>query len=108
MSFLKSSWIGFVGFIGCIAVTSVHAQNITPELQKKLTMCTACHGDSGSSAFLSIPDLKWQNKDYMVNQLRHFRSEQRSDITMSKVAKLLSDEDIDAIAEYFYHEGSRQ
>lgn len=65
-------------------------------------MCMACHGIEGSNNFKTIPDLKWQNRDYLLEQLRSFKSGERQDITMTKVAQLLSEEDMNALAEYFY------
>lgn len=71
--------------------------------QDLLNMCQACHGNDGSSQFASIPNLKWQNQAYMVQQLEHFKSDQRQDKTMSKVAKLLTTEQMEAIASYFHN-----
>ncbi|MPY23367.1 cytochrome C [Shewanella psychropiezotolerans] len=64
-------------------------------------MCQACHGSDGSNEFSSIPNLKWQNQQYMVQQLQQFKSGQRQDKTMSKVAKLLSTEQMESMASYF-------
>ncbi|NRD72945.1 c-type cytochrome [Shewanella sp. VB17] len=68
-----------------------------------LNMCQACHGNDGNSQFTSIPNLKWQNQAYMVQQLAQFKNGQRQDKTMSKVAKLLSTEQMEAIASYFHN-----
>lgn len=66
-----------------------------------LNMCKACHGENGISQFSSIPNLKWQNADYITAQLQAFKSGQRPDKTMSKVAKLLSKDDMTKMAQFF-------
>ena len=68
-------------------------------------MCMACHGESGRNGFRTIPDLQWQNKDYLVKQLKAFKSKERYNKTMTPVAKLLSDDEIEQIADYFHKAG---
>lgn len=70
--------------------------------EKLANMCRACHGQDGSNEFNTIPNLKWQNRDYLITQLRAFKSGKRQDITMTKVAQLLSEEDMLRLAEFFY------
>lgn len=72
------------------------------EYQKLADACFACHGENGDSKFETIPNLRWQNKDYLVQQLQAFKNGSRKDKTMSKVALLLSDDDINRLAEHFY------
>lgn len=69
--------------------------------ERLLAMCQACHGSDGHSEFSSIPNLKWQNQQYMVQQLQQFKSGQRQDKTMTKVAKLLSTEQMEYMATHF-------
>lgn len=81
------------------------------EYQHIANMCIACHGNSKDTSFPSIPNLKWQNKLYLSEQLSDFKSGKRTDKTMSKVAQLLSEEDIEKLADYFYklnHKGLQQ
>lgn len=83
----------------------------TAEYQQIANMCVACHGSTSDTAFPSIPNLKWQNKVYLTDQLSDFKSGKRTDKTMSKVAQLLSEDDIEKLASYFYklnHKGSSQ
>ncbi|KEQ18030.1 cytochrome C [Endozoicomonas numazuensis] len=70
--------------------------------EKLANMCSACHGQDGSNAFNTIPDLKWQNREYLISQLHAFKSGKRQDITMTKVAQLLSEEDMLRLADHFY------
>ncbi|MFB2815009.1 cytochrome c [Shewanella xiamenensis] len=72
------------------------------ESNKVLNMCKACHGESGMSRFEHIPNIGWQNSDYLLKQLRAFKAGTRQDPTMTKVAQLLSEADMQQMAEYFY------
>ncbi|MFB2774969.1 c-type cytochrome [Shewanella xiamenensis] len=72
------------------------------EINKLLNMCKACHGESGMSRFEHIPNIGWQNSDYLLKQLRAFKAGTRQDPTMTKVAQLLSEADMQQMAEYFY------
>lgn len=86
---------------GVLAMTASPAA-FSAEYQKLANACFACHGESGASEFKTIPNLRWQNKDYLVQQLQAFKNGSREDKTMSKVARLLSDDDINRLAEHFY------
>ena len=73
------------------------------EANKLLNMCKACHGESGMSRFEHIPNIGWQNSDYLLKQLRAFKAGNRQDPTiMTKVAQLLSEADMQQMAYYFY------
>ena len=72
------------------------------ESNKLLNMWKACHGESGMSRFEHIPNIGWQNSDYLLKQLRAFKAGTRQDPTMTKVAQLLSEADMQQMAEYFY------
>lgn len=72
------------------------------DYQQIANMCIACHGSNNDTSFPSIPNLKWQNQVYLTEQLTDFKSGKREDKTMSKVAQLLSEEDIKKLANYFY------
>ncbi|QLE84546.1 c-type cytochrome [Shewanella sp. Scap07] len=74
--------------------------NDQPEPQL-LNMCKACHGEQGLSQFATIPNLQGQSAQYLIEQLKQFKSAQRQDPTMTKVAKLLNEQQINAIAHYF-------
>ncbi|WOG25627.1 hypothetical protein [Endozoicomonas sp. 8E] len=74
----------------------------TDKYEKLANMCRACHGQDGSNEFNTIPNLKWQNRRYLFAQLQAFKSGKRQDITMTKVAQLLSEEDMLRLADFFY------
>jgi len=73
---------------------------------QKVIPCIFCHGVGGKGLDSNIamyPVIGGQHKSYLLKQLRDFRGKNRvnspSDI-MNKIAKSLSDEDIEALAEY--------
>jgi cytochrome c553 len=63
--------------------------------------CNACHGEKGISNNNLWPNLAGQKKDYLIKQLKNFRSEERKDPVMNPMTKTLSDDDINNLAEYF-------
>lgn len=83
------------------AVAGADVKPDTEQYNKLLDMCQACHGETGVSAFSSIPHLAGQNSDYLAVQLQAFKSGARPDPTMTKVARLLSEQDIDHLSRYF-------
>ena len=87
-----------IGFAAAVITPSAMAA----DYQDIANMCFACHGETGKSEFKNIPNLQWQNKEYLVQQLNAFKNGTRKDKTMTKVAQLLSDQDIQQISAYFY------
>lgn len=67
----------------------------------KSIACMACHGTDGVGTTPQRPNLAGQKAHYLVQQLKAFRSGERTDPSMNAVAKLLSDEDIDNLAAYY-------
>jgi cytochrome c553 len=71
---------------------------------KRITACVGCHGIDGSGNKLArFPVLKWQHKDYIVSQMKKFRSgERRNDFNsiMQDVVTPMNDEQINDVAEY--------
>jgi len=66
------------------------------------TVCAPCHGVDGFSLVLAYPNLAGQQKKYMIEQLKAFRSGARqSPKLMNPVAEKLSDVEIKDLAKYF-------
>jgi len=68
---------------------------------KVRSLCQNCHGENGVAVQAGAANLSGQQKEYLTRQLRAFRSGSRQDPQMSTVAKALSDEDIEALAEWY-------
>jgi len=63
--------------------------------------CSTCHGAEGQATSPIFPSLAAQNPDYLVKQLRDFKSKKRaSDIMAPQVADL-SEESIAGLAAFF-------
>ena len=65
------------------------------------TKCRTCHGEDGVSVLTGAANLSGQQKEYLVQQLRAFRSGSRQDPQMNVIAKSLSDADIENLAEWY-------
>jgi cytochrome c553 len=67
----------------------------------RAAQCAACHGPDGHAVMPQTPNLAGQDEDYLVEQLKAFRSGERQNETMSVIAKPLSDTEIANLAGYF-------
>ena len=63
--------------------------------------CVACHGQNGISVSPNWPTLAGQHQDYLVHALKQYRDGTRAGTVMSAFAAALSDEDIDAVSQYY-------
>ena len=74
--------------------------------EKGVAACITCHGENGkgkSDDSIVFPVIGGQTKDYIAKQLRDLRSGARHndpDNMMGNIAKQLSDEEINALADY--------
>ena len=66
--------------------------------------CQACHGFSGEGDKKGkYPKLQNQHMDYLVLQMKHFRSKERSNdqpAMMRNISRMMDDEDIESVAAY--------
>lgn len=66
--------------------------------------CTQCHGSTGTSTDLSIPNLAGQDVTYLYNMIRAYRDKVREHSTMHQLIKDFKDSEVKKIAEYFASE----
>lgn len=64
-------------------------------------LCQECHGLDGNSASSSVPKLAGQYSQYMIEQLRSFRSGERKSDTMKVMASSLDEQDWADVAAHF-------
>lgn len=69
---------------------------------RRAQVCFACHGQNGVALVVGTPHLAGQDRRYLENALRAYRSGQRVEPAMAAMAKPLSDSDIVNIAAYFH------
>ena len=77
----------------------------------KAATCAACHGSNGIGASDTFPNLAGQHSDYIVKQLKAFKSGDRKDPLMAPMAAALSEQDMADVAAYFAglpHDGGSQ
>jgi len=67
----------------------------------KSATCAACHGVDGNSVTPDWPSLAGQHPEYIMRQLKAFKSDERKSVTMKPFAQMLSDQDAADIAAYF-------
>lgn len=74
------------------------------DVERNIAACAACHGPRGNGTELSgFPKISGQNAKYLKLQLESFRSgERNNDLNgmMRDVAKKLTNDEIDALAQY--------
>lgn len=68
---------------------------------KAQALCQNCHGENGVAVIPGAANLSGQQKEYLVQQLRAYRSGSRQSEQMSIVAKTLTDGDIENMAEWY-------
>lgn len=61
-------------------------------------VCASCHGADGNSSIAANPKLAQQHPEYLVKQLREFKSGKRNNAVMKGFASNLSDADMANVA----------
>lgn len=74
------------------------------DIDSKLVACVGCHGMDGTGNKLAnFPSLKWQHKEYLMTQMKKFKSGDRSnDVNsiMRDVVSNMSEVQMDSVATY--------
>jgi cytochrome c553 len=92
----RSSRLIVIGAI--LATTSV----VADDGRTKAMACTACHGPDGNSTLNpEWPNLAGQHPEYLVAQLKAFKSGARKNPNMNGMAAALSEQDMADIAAFF-------
>ena len=63
--------------------------------------CNNCHGVGGTSVGASMPSIGGLPKEYLRTIMKQWKYDERSAITMNRIVKGFSDDEIDALAAYF-------
>ena len=69
--------------------------------QKVTGTCAVCHGVDGIAKNPDAPHLAGENAEYIIRQLKAFKSGERKHEQMSIVAQSLSDDDMANIAAWY-------
>lgn len=79
----------------------VSASELAAGKTKAETMCQTCHGMNGKATIPLAANLGGQQKGYLKLQLEAYRSGERRHEPMNIISKMLSDDDIDQLAEWY-------
>ena len=63
--------------------------------------CQTCHGMDGQATIAMVPNLSGQRKQYMIIQLQAYRAGSRQHAQMNIIAQMLSDDDIENVADWY-------
>ncbi len=76
---------------------SVHAQSAQPDLRRGAQLygqvCVACHAADGNSSTAANPKLAQQHPEYLIKQLKEYKSGKRQNAVMAGFAAGLSEDD---------------
>ena len=76
-------------------------QSAVAKGKAKSAVCMACHGTAGISNNPMWPNLAGQKEQYLIQQLKAFKSGDRKNPPMAPFIKALTDEDIKNLAAYY-------
>ncbi|WP_207060714.1 cytochrome c [Motiliproteus sp. SC1-56] len=85
--------LGIAGF--------AHAEGDAEAGQAKAAVCFGCHGADGNATTPTFPKLAAQHENYLVKQLKEFKSGDRPSATMAGFAAGLSEDDMADLAAFF-------
>ncbi len=84
------------------APTMATPSHLTAAKAKAMQLCAGCHGPQGIGTAPFNPNLACQKKVYMVKQLNDYRNGSRtSHLPMANIAKMLSENEVDSISEWY-------
>ncbi len=85
--------------------TASSATTDVPPMPQVVAQCASCHGEDGVSNTRYVPHLAGQRRSYLMNQLRAFHDNTRSNPGMHAVAMPLRETSIEDIAAYYWAQG---
>lgn len=80
---------------------SAEAGDLLAGKAKVQNVCQTCHGLDGKATIPMAAHLAGQQKEYLIAQLEAYRSGRRQHEQMTIIAKMLSDADIENVAEWY-------
>src|SRR5690625_5094501 len=100
--FQLSKW--FISHAACLDLATAGTTfgvGVVAAGKQKSAVCTACHGADGNSDNPQWPSLANLGAPYIVQQLEHFKSGDRTDPLMSPQAEALGEQDMKDLAAYY-------
>jgi cytochrome c553 len=87
--------------LACLSLSLPARALENSELADLVAQCAACHGAEGIAKDVEIPNLAGQHDRYLITQLQNFRSGKRPHKEMRYMSRHLTDEEIEAVAQYY-------
>lgn len=78
-----------------------HSGDLIAGKARAEAVCQTCHGLDGKATVPMAANLSGQQKEYIIAQLEAYRSGKRKHEQMAIIAKMLSDKDIENVAEWY-------
>lgn len=103
---MKNIPVALVTLLAVLSSDSAFSAGDPAAGQIKIGLCAACHGVTGVSNQDVWPNLAAQKPDYIVKQLKAFKTDERTNKVMNAVAQYLSDDDMNNLAAYFAKQAS--
>ncbi len=101
---LIASLLGASALAALSFAAQAQAQAVKPDLRKGAALfgqvCVACHAADGNSSIPANPKLAQQHPEYLVKQLKEYKSGKRANAVMVGFASALSDQDMTDIAHW--------
>lgn len=86
-----------LGIMAAVNTTTATADSVSDAI----AVCAGCHGEAGVPVDTMTPVIWGQNRDYILNQLRDFKSGRRKNEIMAGMVADLSWADMQALAAHF-------
>jgi len=86
--------------LALISTQSLATGDVAQGKAKSVT-CIGCHGVNGNSIAPTFPKIAGQNEDYIIKQLKEFKTGSRVDTIMAGIVASLTDTDIANLAAYY-------
>lgn len=89
------------GLIATALMIALPAGAQEQQARDHISQCFKCHGDDGIAKEHDVPHLAAQQRDYLYNQLKMFRSGKRPHKEMRTMSRDMTDQELREIADYF-------
>lgn len=87
--------------VALLVATAAQAADLQAGKAKAAVACAVCHGPTGLAMQPNVPNLAGQPAFYLTEQLKNYRSGKRTHEVMSVIAKPLTDDEIDALVQWY-------
>lgn len=83
------------------AQTEFKGHHYPNEIKPVLNQCAQCHGSLGNLNTAEVPRINGLHKQYLVKQLKAFKTGKRIEPKMNNMMRFVSFDEIEAIANFY-------